>query len=84
MDFGWLKVLDSSGCFFVTRAKLNMAYEVKGYYDIEGGVLEAAAAAEDQDVYLTAYASKKGIWLFIKACALFGQHNRKEIYFPDQ
>ena len=53
VDFSWLKVLDSSGCFFVTRAKSNMAYEIKEQYDVEGGVLE------DEDIYLTSYASKK-------------------------
>ena len=53
LDFGWLKVLDSRGCFFVTRAKSNMAYQIKEQYDVEAGVLE------DEDIYLTSYASKK-------------------------
>jgi hypothetical protein len=53
LDFSWLKVLDSRGCFFVTRAKSNMAYEVKEQYDVESGVLQ------DEDIYLTSYASKK-------------------------
>ena len=45
--------VDSRGCFFVTRAKSNRAYQVKEQYDVEGGVLE------DEDIYLTSYASKK-------------------------
>jgi len=53
LDFAWLKILDSTGCFFVTRAKSNMAYEVKEKYDVEGG------AIEDEDIYLTSYASRK-------------------------
>ena len=28
VDFKWLKVLDSRSCFFVTRAKSNMAFHV--------------------------------------------------------
>jgi len=28
VDYGWLRVLDSSRCLFVTRAKTNMAYQV--------------------------------------------------------
>lgn len=53
LDFAWLKILDSKGCFFVTRAKSNMAYKVREQYDVEGGVLE------DEDIALTTYASKK-------------------------
>jgi len=75
LDFSWLKVLDSSGCFFVTRAKSNMAYEVKEQYDVEGGVLE------DEDVYLTAYASKKEYGSLLRRVRYLDSTSGKEYVF---
>ena len=75
LDFAWLKVLDSSGCFFVTRAKSNMAYEVKKQYEVEGGVLE------DEDVYLTSYASKKEYGSLLRRVRFLDSTSGKEYVF---
>ena len=75
LDFAWLKVLDSSGCFFVTRAKSNMAYEVKKEYDVEGGVLQ------DQDIYLTSYASKKEYGSLLRRIRYLDSRTGKEYVF---
>ena len=75
LDFSWLKVLDSRGCFFVTRAKSNMAYQVKEQYDLEGGVLE------DQDIYLTTYASKKEYSSILRRVRFLDSTTGKEYVF---
>ena len=75
LDFSWLKVLDSRGCFFVTRAKSNMAYEVKEQYDVEGGVLE------DEDIYLTAYNSKKEYGSLLRRVHFLDSTTAKEYVF---
>ena len=75
LDFSWLKVLDSSGCFFVTRAKSNMAYKVKEQYDVEGGVLE------DDDVHLTAYASRKEYGSLLRRVRFLDSISGKEYVF---
>jgi len=75
LDFAWLKVLDSSKCFFVTRAKSNMAYEVKEQYDVEGGVLQ------DEDIYLTSYASKKEYGSVLRRIRYLDSRTGKEYVF---
>ena len=75
LDFSWLKVLDSSGCFFVTRAKSNMAYEVKEHYDVKEEVLE------DEDVYLTAYVSKKEYSSLLRRIRYLDSTTGKEYVF---
>ena len=75
LDFTWLKVLDSSKCFFVTRAKSNMAYEVKEQYDVEGGVLQ------DEDIYLTSYASKKEYGSVLRRIRYLDSRTGKEYVF---
>lgn len=75
LDFSWLKVLDSRGCFFVTRAKSNMAYQIKEQYDVVGGVLE------DQDIYLTTYASKKEYSSILRRVRFLDSTTGKEYVF---
>ena len=75
LDFSWLKVLDSRGCFFVTRAKSNMAYQFKEQYDVEGEVLE------DQDIYLTTYASKKEYGSLLRRVRFLDSTTGKEYVF---
>lgn len=75
LDFAWLKVVDSSKCFFVTRAKSNMAYEVKEQYDVEGGVLQ------DEDIYLTSYASKKEYGSVLRRIRYLDSRTGKEYVF---
>ncbi|GAA4430767.1 hypothetical protein GCM10023091_00450 [Ravibacter arvi] len=75
LDFGWLKVLDSRGCFFVTRAKSNMAHEVKEQYDVEGGVLQ------DEDICLTSYASKKEYGYLLRRIRYLDSRTGKEYVF---
>jgi hypothetical protein len=53
LDFSWLNDLDSNGCFFVTRAKSNMAYLVEREYETEGDVIS------DQDITFKNWKSKK-------------------------
>ncbi|KKX46427.1 IS4 family transposase [Sphingobacterium sp. IITKGP-BTPF85] len=44
VDYAWMNILDSTGCFFVTRSKSNMKYTViktiKSEALIEGGIIE--------------------------------------------
>ena len=75
LDFAWLKVLDSSRCFFVTRAKSNMAYEIKEQYDVEGGVLQ------DEDIVLTTYASKKEYGSLLRRVVYLDSISGKEYVF---
>lgn len=44
VDYAWMNILDSNGCFFVTRSKSNMKYTViktiKSEALMEGGIIE--------------------------------------------
>ncbi|WP_147051553.1 transposase, partial [Sphingobacterium faecium] len=44
VDYAWMNILDSTGCFFVTRSKSNMKYTVikttKSEALMEGGIIE--------------------------------------------
>lgn len=44
IDYAWMNILDSTGCFFVTRSKCNMKYTViktiKSEALMEGGIIE--------------------------------------------
>lgn len=53
LDVKWLSNLDSSGCFYVTREKSNMVFDVIDSYQVEGNVLS------DEDIILTGATSKK-------------------------
>lgn len=75
IDFGWLKVLDSSGCLFVTRAKSRMAYTVKEQYDVTGDVLE------DEDIYLTSPKSKKLYGSILRRIRFLDSRTGKEYVF---
>lgn len=57
VDYGWLKVLDSSGCFFVTRAKTNMAFHVHQRFQVKG--LNPDGVLEEQHVTLKTWKAKK-------------------------
>jgi hypothetical protein len=56
IDFEWMNELDSSGVFFVTRAKSNMVYEVKTCYLDQP---DADGVRMDADVELWVEGSKK-------------------------
>lgn len=75
VDFSWLKVLDSSGCFFATRAKSKMAYTIKEQYDVTGDVLE------DEDVYLTSPKSKKLYGSILRRIRFLDSTTGKEYVF---
>src|SRR5690606_32591936 len=75
LDFSWWRGWDSSKAFFVTRAKSNMAYEVKEEYDVEGGVLQ------DEDIYLTSYASKKEYGSVLRRIRYLDSRTGKEYVF---
>ncbi len=57
VDYQWLKVLDSRGCFFVTRAKTNMAFHVHQRFEVKG--LKSDGVLEEQHVSLKNYKAKK-------------------------
>lgn len=57
VDYHWLKVLDSRGCFFVTRAKTNMAVHVHQRFEVNG--LKSDGVLEEQHVTLKNYKAKK-------------------------
>lgn len=57
VDYKWLKVLDSSGCFFVTRAKSNMAFDVQQGFKVNG--LKDDGVIEEQHVTLKNYKAKQ-------------------------
>ena len=52
-----------------------MAYEVKKEYDVEGGVLQ------DQDIYLTSYASKKEYGSLLRRIRYLDSRKGKEYVF---
>lgn len=57
VDYRWLKVLDSKGCFFVTRAKSNMAFHVHQRFEVNG--LKPDGVLEEQHVSLKGYPARK-------------------------
>jgi len=57
VDYKWLNVLDSSGCFFVTRAKSNMSFHVHQRFQVNG--LKFDGMLEEQHVSLKDYHAKK-------------------------
>lgn len=57
VDYKWLKVLDSNGCFFVTRAKSNMAFDIHQQFHVNG--LKADGVLEEQHVTLKNYKAKQ-------------------------
>jgi len=57
VDYQWLKVLDSRGCFFVTRANPNMAVHVHQRFEVKG--LKSDGVLEEQHVTLKNYKAKK-------------------------
>lgn len=57
VDYKWLKVLDSRNCFFVTRAKSNMAFQVHQRFEVNG--LKPDGVLEEQHVTLTTYKAKR-------------------------
>lgn len=50
VDYGWLNVLDSKGCYFVTRSKTNMKYTVIRTKESE--VLKEKGILKDQEIEL--------------------------------
>ncbi len=62
VDYAWMNVLDSTGCFFVTRSKSNMKYTVLKSWKSdelkEAGVIEDQVIALD-GVSATRYGDKK-------------------------
>jgi len=57
LDYRWLNVLDSRGCFFVTRAKSNMAFDVHQQFGVNG--LKPDGVIEEQHVSLRNHIAKK-------------------------
>jgi len=55
VDYAWMNVLDSTGCFFVTRAKSNMKYTLVKM--VKGEELRAVGILEDQLVELDGLAN---------------------------
>ncbi len=55
MDYSWLHVLESTGVFFVTRAKDNMQYDIVEHYQISAK--DADAILQDADIVLSNKAS---------------------------
>ncbi len=53
LDFKWLNNLDSTGCFFVTRAKASMSCQLKEHYQRQGDVLS------DEDIILSSTQTRK-------------------------
>lgn len=57
VDYKWLKVLDSNGCFFVTRAKSNMAFDVHQQFKVSS--LKDDGVLEEQHVTLKNYKARQ-------------------------
>lgn len=57
IDYRWLNILDSSGCFFITRAKTNMAFDIHQRFDVKG--LKDDGVIEEQHVSFKSHTSKK-------------------------
>lgn len=57
VDYAWMNVLDSKGCFFVTRSKSNMKYTVRKSWQSEN--LKEAGILEDQIIELDSASSVK-------------------------
>lgn len=57
VDYAWMNVLDSTGCFFVTRAKSNMKYTL--VKTVKGEELRAGGILEDQLVELGGLANQR-------------------------
>lgn len=57
VDFQWMNVLDSKGCYFVTRSKVNMKYSVIKSYQSE--VMLAGGIIKDQLITLDGAAAKR-------------------------
>ncbi|AIM36985.1 transposase [Sphingobacterium sp. ML3W] len=57
VDFQWMNVLDSKGCYFVTRSKSNMRYSVNKSYQSEA--MRESGIIKDQIITLEGTASKR-------------------------
>ncbi|MCW2261031.1 MULTISPECIES: IS4 family transposase [Sphingobacterium] len=57
VDFQWMNVLDSKGCYFVTRSKVNMKYSVIKSYQSEA--MLAGGIIKDQPITLDGAAAKR-------------------------
>lgn len=57
VDFQWMNVLDSKGCYFVTRSKVNMRYSVIKSYQSEA--MLAGGIIKDQLITLDGAAAKR-------------------------
>lgn len=56
VDYGWMNVLDSRGCYFVTRSKTNIRYTVIRTRESE--VLKDKGILKDQEIELEGTGSK--------------------------
>ncbi|MEN5435179.1 IS4 family transposase [Sphingobacterium faecium] len=57
VDFQWMNVLDSKGCYFVTRSKSNMSYSVTKSY--QSDVMRESGIIKDQIITLDGTAAKR-------------------------
>ncbi len=79
VDFKWLSVLDSTGVFFVTRAKYNMQYRVLRSHKIKRE--DKSWLLEVKDVKLTGFYPQKYYPEPLRLVRIWDQENQAELTF---
>jgi len=79
VDYSWLHVLDSTGVFFVTRAKDNMQYDIVEHYQITAK--DADTILQDVDIVLSNKASYNKYPQKLRLVKVWDQENQRELIF---
>lgn len=79
VDFKWLNVLDSSGVFFVSRAKENMQYRELESFKIERK--DKKWLLEDKDVELTGFYTQKYYPGTLRMVKIWDEEHQRELTF---
>lgn len=79
MDFKWMNVLDSTGKFFVTRAKTNLAYSILCDNPIHGS--KSSKIKKDQRITLTGHYAEKNYPQDLRLIVYWDSTSNREFTF---
>ncbi|MFC1734121.1 IS4 family transposase [candidate division KSB1 bacterium] len=79
IDFQWLNILDSNGCFFVTRAKDNMDYEIVNDYNIYKK--DEHCVLQDMDILLEGVVTSKKYHKKLRVIRFWDEQQKRELTF---
>jgi len=79
VDFQWLNNLDSNGCFFVTRAKENMDYDIVNDYVIYQK--DEHCILQDMDILLEGVVTSKKYPKKLRVIRFWDEQHKRELTF---